>query len=176
MKARIVSLITASLLTASMNIAIACLPPPPTLSRLEGESDDAYARRLEPFEAERVRRDQEEVDRFQRQRDAKNWASADRVLLAEAVTFDDSLLKPKVWLRPVRWLKGTGMAGKWRCAARRGGRDIPNLPETRRSIVEDRSRQHIGQPHRGRAQQGCTGAVLTTSCASRHRARFHVTA
>ncbi|MBB4149366.1 hypothetical protein ACFSUK_14735 [Sphingobium scionense] len=64
MKARIVSLITASLLTASMNSAIACLPPPPTLSRLEGESDDAYARRLEPFEAERVRRDQEEVDRF----------------------------------------------------------------------------------------------------------------
>jgi len=108
MKARIVSLITASLLTASMNSAIACLPPPPTLSRLEGESDDAYARRLEPFEAERVRRDQEEVDRFQRQRDAKNWASADRVLLAEAVAFGDSLLKPQVWLRPVRWLKGTG--------------------------------------------------------------------
>lgn len=109
MKARIASLITASLVAASMNSAIACLPPPPpTLSRLEGESEGAYARRLELFDTERVRKQEEQIRQFQLQRDAKNWASADRVLLAEAVAFDDSLLKPKVWLRPVRWLKGTG--------------------------------------------------------------------
>ncbi|NWK97294.1 hypothetical protein DM806_16775 [Sphingobium lactosutens] len=109
MKARIVSLITVGLVAASTSSAIACLPPsPPTLSRLEGESDDGYAKRLKLFETERVRQEQEEIRQFQLQRDAKNWSSADRVMLAEAVEFGGSLLKPKVRLRPVRWLKGKG--------------------------------------------------------------------
>jgi hypothetical protein len=97
----------ALIIAAMLSAAEACPPPPPPPPPAAGETIEAYQARLE----EEARA---QVSAYQRQW----WNEAHSVLLARVVSVDSIRLRddwgaayarsPRVHLRPVRWLKGSG--------------------------------------------------------------------
>lgn len=100
--------------------AEACPPPPPPPPPEAGESNEAYQTRLAALRAAEAEVNAQRVLQMQQ----GWWDESQSVLLARVVRRDSIRLKdnwgeiygrsPRVLLRPVRWLKGSGSSRRFR--------------------------------------------------------------